>query len=411
MLPGTQAEMELDAEKKLVNDAIVNSHRTRWDIIDKIYKIRYTTVVSNNPYHRNIITRRDLSVEDKENIKKYDEELKTLGVVITNLRIQKARLQWAHLDGQRPEERRQFIKKCPNDECNGFLSTQWKCGLCEAKVCNKCHEIKALKDDHEDKVKEHTCDEEAIKTVELINKDTKSCPSCGTRIFKISGCNQMWCLQCHVAFDWNSLRIVTGVIHNPHFYEYQRGLNGGVAPRVPGDIPGCEQVPNIIRCIHIWNSTELGIPKENSHKLSDMHRMLIHIQNFEITRLPTTYVAADNKDIRKKFLKKEINEERLRWFLQRREKAKSKGRETRQLFEMFSACCTDFIRRVIDITNGPEALNKDIESVLKEFVNLTNYFNDNSIKINEMYGGVVPYINFKNNNTEGSWCHLISRSY
>ena len=31
-------------------------------------------------------------------------------------------------------ERKAFIKRCPADDCRGFLSSQWKCGLCE-NIC------------------------------------------------------------------------------------------------------------------------------------------------------------------------------------------------------------------------------------------------------------------------------------
>ena len=63
------------------------------------------------------------------------------------------------------------------------------------------------------------CDKEAVETMKMLNKDTKPCPSCGTMIHKVSGCNQMWCPSCKNAFDWRSGRIERGVIHNPHYYQ------------------------------------------------------------------------------------------------------------------------------------------------------------------------------------------------
>jgi hypothetical protein len=46
----------------------------------------------------------------------------------------------------------------------------------------------------------------------------------------------MFCTACNdCAFDWVTGRIET-VIHNPHYYEFQRQRNGGQAPRVAGDI-------------------------------------------------------------------------------------------------------------------------------------------------------------------------------
>lgn len=81
-------------------------------------------------------------------------------------------------------ERRAFVRACPADDCRGFLSTQWKCGLCDARVCKECHEIKQIGDTET----EHTCKPESIETAKLLAKDTKACPKCAALIFKIEGC-------------------------------------------------------------------------------------------------------------------------------------------------------------------------------------------------------------------------------
>jgi hypothetical protein len=79
----------------------------------------------------------------------------------------------------------------------------------------------------------------------MIDAETRACPKCGARVFKISGCNQMFCTACNdCAFDWVTGRIET-VIHNPHYYEFQRQLNGGQAPRVPGDILCGREIDNM----------------------------------------------------------------------------------------------------------------------------------------------------------------------
>lgn len=85
-------------------------------------------------------------------------------------------------------ERRTTVRQCPKDGCRGFLSTRYKCGVCETWVCSRCNKIKK-----EDRDMEHTCKEEDIKTVEYLRSQTKGCPKCGVSIEKISGCDQMWC--------------------------------------------------------------------------------------------------------------------------------------------------------------------------------------------------------------------------
>ena len=76
--------------------------------------------------------------------------------------------------------KRQFVRACPDGDCRGFLSTAWKCGLCEKRACPECHEIKAGD--------EHVCDPNNVATARLLDKDTKPCPKCATMIFKIVGC-------------------------------------------------------------------------------------------------------------------------------------------------------------------------------------------------------------------------------
>ena len=129
------------------------------------------------------------------------------------------------------KEKKRFIMPCPGADCRGFLSTQYKCELCSTHACPKCLEVIGT-----DKDAEHTCNEDNVKSAEMIRKDTKPCPACGTRISKIDGCDQMWCVECHTAFSWNTGNIDNGRVHNPHFYQHKRNQNNGIIPRAPGDV-------------------------------------------------------------------------------------------------------------------------------------------------------------------------------
>jgi hypothetical protein len=85
--------------------------------------------------------------------------------------------------GQEKPEAREFIMKCPAEECRGFLSSAWKCGTCEKFFCSDCHAQKAGQRDEN-----HVCNEDAKATAAMIRKETKPCPKCGIRISKIDGC-------------------------------------------------------------------------------------------------------------------------------------------------------------------------------------------------------------------------------
>lgn len=130
------------------------------------------------------------------------------------------------------KEKREFIMNCQSTGCKGFLSTKYKCGLCEKYTCSACLLVKE---------EGHECNADDISTVRMIREETKPCPKCSTRISKIDGCDQMWCVECKTAFSWKSGLVVNGAIHNPHYYEFLRQSQGFV-PRA--DNP-CEELPGL----------------------------------------------------------------------------------------------------------------------------------------------------------------------
>ena len=159
--------------------------------------------------------------------------------------------------------RTQFIRACPVETCRGFLSSKWKCGLCNVFTCSKCHVPKTKKprvqsetenanekedanefteEYDDDTTDNHVCNPDDIATAELLAKDTKPCPQCGTGIFKIDGCDQMWCTECRTAFNWRTGQLETGHVHNPHYFEYQRRI--GANTRNILDMPCNALAPN-----------------------------------------------------------------------------------------------------------------------------------------------------------------------
>jgi hypothetical protein len=86
-------------------------------------------------------------------------------------------------EAKESNEKKKFIRRCTRDNCQGFLSTAWKCGLCEHYSCNKCFREKGKKPDDP-----HECQQGDLDTAELIRKDSKPCPNCGEFITKTEGC-------------------------------------------------------------------------------------------------------------------------------------------------------------------------------------------------------------------------------
>ena len=148
------------------------------------------------------------------------------------------RLEQIRLDYQKKRassERREFIMPCPVSECRGFLSSQYKCGMCEETFCKDCHHLKT---------EMHVCDPNEVATVTELRQNTKPCPKCHAPIFKVDGCDQMFCIRenCHTAFSWRTGRIETGVIHNPEYLRLVRGGQIGDRRDVQ-DHGGCGPIP------------------------------------------------------------------------------------------------------------------------------------------------------------------------
>jgi hypothetical protein len=149
-------------------------------------------------------------------------------IVQNRERIQEYELQMRDVE---VKEKLKFIMNCQVEGCKGYLSTKYKCGLCEKYTCSGCLLVKE---------EGHECKEDDLSTVKMIREETKACPKCTTRISKIDGCDQMWCVECKTAFSWKTGHIVNGAIHNPHYYDFLRQTQGFV-PRADnpcGEVPG-----------------------------------------------------------------------------------------------------------------------------------------------------------------------------
>ena len=319
-----------------------------------------------------------------------------------------------------------FIRACSDTNCRGFLSSQWKCGICEQWSCPDCHELKGPNKDAP-----HTCDPNNVATAKLLATDTKGCPLCRTNIFKISGCDQMWCTQCHTAFSWKTGNI-ENTIHNPHYYEWKRN-NGGLA-RAAGDVQCGHQldhrtVDTIIQLVRTKH-TNLQPPGRISQKQSQQLRPLvqplpIHLTQTQVQPLPLTqtheaasveidrnrithiynvvrntlhlimvelpvyqvdYVAR-NRDLRVKYLRNLITEESFKEQLQRNDKKHKKNTEICQVFQLANTAITDIVLRVIDnlSTSAPNAYNL---SAISEVDEIVKYCNDILKEISHTYNSV-----------------------
>lgn len=289
-------------------------------------------------------------------------------------------------------EKRAFIKKCPGEGCRGFLSTSYKCDLCKVFVCSHCLEIKGLSKDTE-----HTCDPSNVESAKAIKKETRPCPKCAVPIFKISGCDQMWCTQCQVAFSWKTGRIDQGRVHNPHFYQYMQ--NNDIQIRAPGE-EVCGGLPGYYYITQLWRRSSLHITCNDIYnKFMYIYRGLVHIQRVIIDPIRERLNRNENNmDLRVKYLANEVDEAYVAKYAMQRDNIRQKNTAMLQVFELYNVVMTEQFNNTFNndsITNSPNMadLLRDQLSKLFDVSEKTRmYCNSELEKISKNYNMKVYII-------------------
>jgi hypothetical protein len=424
-----------------------------------------------------------------------------------------------------PVQRVEFIKACPDEGCRGFLSTQWKCGLCEQWACPECHEIKGFTRDAD-----HTCNPETVATVQLLGLDTKPCPNCRTGIYKINGCfgantpiplwdgtikmsqdiclgdaligddgekrvveqvfsgedelyrvvqyggkcyvvnskhtlvltsttrqnsvfeiriddyikmhdmlkqdlcgftsdgkvlridvvpigkgtyygwtidgnsrfvledftvvrncDQMWCTQCHTAFNWRTGRIEANV-HNPHYFEWLR-RNGNEVPRAAGDIP-CQHneithnTYTQIRTTLRTRYPEYYLTKPCDEYMMRLIRNTTHMRYTIMTKYEVGNRETRNEQLRIDYMRNRITEDQFKTTLQRNDKKFEKSREIHNVLTILLNTITDIVNRfATHLRDAPN--NEFVVDTLEEVDPIVDYVNECLRDISKTYTSKV----------------------
>jgi hypothetical protein len=277
---------------------------------------------------------------------------------------------------------KRLIRPCPKDGCMGFIKCDWSCGICQTKICQQCHSL--------DTSTQHVCNEDDIRTAEMIVRETKPCPNCAVPTFKIEGCSQMWCTQCHKAWNWQTGALENGNIHNPHYYEWMRNQqHGGAPPREHMDIPrgGFPDMGLILRVA--------GIPPlHNIYTAFDtIIRFVTHVWETQAIRYRPN--AMDNNlELRIDYMENRINEDTFKKMLQRSEKQNKK-------YQDYYNICTAFRDASLDIFDKIKTTHRYAD-ILKDWCKLWRFIEQSMNKTAAIYDVSVPqWVEFCNKHVIG----------
>jgi hypothetical protein len=459
-------------------------------------------------------------VEKAIKLETLKNELKETKTLIAELKLKQINLEREILVENQTKvlTAKKFVRRCPNGDCLGFLSTSLKCELCEVFACSECHEIKGKTTQEKES---HQCKPEVIESVKMIESDSKPCPTCSSLIFKIEGCfakdtpilmwdqsvkmsqdiipgdlligddnkqrqvldtcsgednmyeikqefgetyvvnskhtlvlknekgeeieimvedylkladdqkkllygfkcsfsvsensissisvkllgkgtyygwrldgnhrfiapdftvlrncHQMYCVCCHTAFDWQTLRIETGQIHNPEYFEYLR--KKGSLERNPDEVLCGRELDH-----HLYLKVLSRVSNENyvmQEQLQNIMEKAMHIRFEEQPRFRRDRLN-NNIDLRIMYMRNQIDKDKFKMLLQKREKESSKCNEIHNVLVMFTNCLTEILYRI-----QPDTLRENII----ECDELRKYTNDCLTRISKTYKSKEYVIN------------------
>lgn len=287
---------------------------------------------------------------------------------------------------------KRVVMACPAAECRGFIGTTWKCGLCSAHVCSECHEIKAETDAYANAEDEtpHVCNPATLESVQLMGKDSRQCPKCPAIIFKINGCDQIFCTQCNTAFSWASGEIDNGRIHNPHYFEYVRRKNNGELPRNPFD--GCmfvEGNEDTLENVDLRNLINLIVPGEEGKELILKAQSMLRFYNMIKNNIRPKYTVDNvktNRNLRIAYLLGEIGDNQFKQRLRIQETKNERNTDIYHVLSTMMIVVRDYINAFMHIKTMDE-----ITTMFSDFEQLFEYINKSLLRIAKREYIQVPY--------------------
>jgi hypothetical protein len=355
--------------------------------------------------------------EEVFRIKKYHEDIAKK--IISKMDILYQEMETLHQAGTKTE-RKQFVMPCSYKDCKGMLSTQYKCGLCEKYTCKDCQEPKE---------EEHKCNPDSVATAAAIKKETRPCPSCHTRIYKIEGCDQMWCTNCKTPFSWDTGKIVPAGqrLHNPHAIDYLRNGNGGIAVRAPGDLvcgglisdaemyrvyEYMKEIVNISDAISA--TTQNGRPVDDILSAAFIKKLTLHLVcAFGICQEVSNNILRETREVaqshtefntqRVKYILGETTRDAFKSKIARTYKNKNTNTELSYIWELVSTYGIEMFALLNNFCNNDKNVNKYREYLmlanqkLIEFDALMKYVNTQLAIVSASYSCIVLMCNFKYN--------------
>lgn len=383
-LPNTQVyvsyQKQIDADIEFVEilslqyKSIIDIHKA---MDESKKKLSHAALMLKNDNIKNIaIEMKEQCASNKKELKELDEQLIKYTRKINRWK-NNFYMETNDNHEKKKEKTLKIISNCSESNCKGFIMSNWKCGLCETSFCAKCHR---------NKHKDHVCDENDVKTADMIMRSTKPCPTCATFIHKISGCSQMWCPECKTVFDYNTGEVDNGIIHNPHYYEWFKKNNKNTT-QVQANQINCNRNINQFQVMN-----HINVAFRNNRQLVNQlmyyNRLYGHIR-YEMN----AFVILDenleehNLDLRISWMLDRITDAEFKQKLRMRDKKNKFMKNKKQILDMVQKIFNDIFHKLLACNSHEEA-----SDIVAEFKSILKYGNECMENIGKLYGYVTSEI-------------------
>jgi hypothetical protein len=358
----TQEIFRLHTNEKLLLEPIIHDHKIILQALKKLRRDEQLLQPETHEHKKILQSITELSNSEKLLLQRKKNEHKAMLQERKDLHYIQQQL-WTEIrklkNNNNESNRTLFVKKCPGEDCRGYLNIKLKCGICQKDTCSNCNEIKE---------ETHNCNPDIVSAYKLLKTDSKPCPGCQEYIFKIDGCDQMFCTLCHTAFSWKTGKLEKK-IHNPHYFEWIRQTKG-VVPRNPEE--------NICQTI-ADEENYANIVSMNTNAITYNIYIQTLIQLISHTRFTTMLSYSTEKaeehyeNLRILYIRNKISEDVFKKSIYKRQTKTQKNTEIIQILELFITAASDIVFRIEDRLRSTNKLDTTIFIEVENLINHINY--------------------------------------
>lgn len=269
-----------------------------------------------------------------------------------------------------------YVRRC-DEPCRGFVRlSDLACSVCDRKGCRRCGAML------EAGGKAHQCAPDEVATFEERRLHHKLCPSCHVEIHKASGCDQMYCINCHTAFSWSTLAIDRGNIHNPEYFRYlATNAGGGAAELMRVEDVACGELPAFRLFL-----TRLDGSRDSFRFGETLYACIEHIRARPILEEAAGGRDTANLDVRVAYVNGELDEAAFRSRVKHRFRRALKENAFRELLNFVLTIMVGSARNIA-FTPTREVFEREV-TTLDRFMDLVE--EEYIPTLLDVHGGAVP---------------------